>query len=430
MHRFADGTQDGHSSWRAQQLTAEGDTEHVELKAKAFDLVSQFVTPQLADVAPSATTDADGRFELAGIGADRMVELLVQRDGVETKHVLARTAPGETIDIKADGNFLLEDRKLYGAEFTLVAGPSRPIEGRVLDVDTGEPLVGAVVRTYAVHGERLSSSRNRRHFATVTDNEGRYRITGLPLGAGNKLVAFTVGDEPYVPIGAVADTSKGESPLAVDFRLKHGAWAEGSVFDAKTKAPLAGEVSYFILRDPEIEKAMPGLRHAFVDELYFAGVDGKFRVPVFPTRGVIAFRHTSTNGMTNYPRGAGAEAIEMTEDIGVPAIASMTHYIMADNFNSLAAVDPQEGERTVKIDIALSAGARLTVRPVDEQGKPLSGLEFYGRTEYFSWERGLGPVCEVQGLIPDEPRKIFFMIVDATWRAPPLLMNIPKTASR
>jgi hypothetical protein len=408
VHRFDDGKQLSNVQWHAQQMTARGETEDVELRAQAFALISQFAPPQLGDVAPSATTGPDGRFELAGIGADRMVELLVQGDGVETKLVIARTNHGETIDLKADGNFLLEDQKLYGPEFTLVVGPSKPIEGRVVDVDTGEPLAGAVVRTYVVHGERISSSRNRRHFATVTDNEGRYRIAGLPLGASNKLVAFTVGDEPYVPVGAVADTSKEQSPLKIDFRLKRGAWAEGRAYDANTKAPLAGQISYYILRDPKIEKAMPGLRHAFVDELYFAGVDGKFRVPVYPSRGVLAFRHTSMTGMTNYPRGAGADAIGMTEDVGVPAIPAMTHYVLADNYNALVAVEPKEGERTVKVDFTLVAGSRITVHPVDEQGQPLSGLEFHGRTEYYSWERGQGPVCEVQGLMPGESRKIVF----------------------
>src|SRR4029079_12978629 len=140
--------------------------------------------------------------------------------------------------------------------FTHIVAPSKPIEGHVLDIDSGQPIAGAVVRTYRIHGDRLASTRGREYVATISDSQGRYRINGLPLGKENGLVAFTTGDEPYVPIGHVVNTDVATASATQDFRLKHGVWAEGRVYDAATKNPLAGQLEYYLFRNAELERAI------------------------------------------------------------------------------------------------------------------------------------------------------------------------------
>jgi hypothetical protein len=103
----------------------------------------------------------------------------------------------------------------------VTVGPSHPVAGRVVDWETGKPIAGAVVRAFLVHGHRLTTSREREHFATTTDAQGRYQITGLPIGENNRLVAFTTGEAAYLPVAHQVDTltPPGESD-SQDFRLR------------------------------------------------------------------------------------------------------------------------------------------------------------------------------------------------------------------
>ena len=396
-----------------KDLAARGRDEiSINWRLRLDNLLHRFFPAQLASVAPAATSGADGNFELAGVGADRLAQLLIEGDGIASALVVARTTPGDTLTIAPAPGFGSEPDKLHGAEFTHVAGPSKPVEGRVLDLDTGEPLVGAFVRTYAVSGEQLHSTRDRQHFAAVTDAKGHYRVAGLPIGKENKLVAFTTGEAPYVPIGNVISTDVTTHSVEQDFRLKRGTWAEGRAYDAATKKPLAGEVEYFMFRNAELERAVPGLRNGFMDEHYSTSADGKFRVPVLATRGILAFRYAPSAGedRTKYPRGAGAEKIEGGKDIGGGAVHFLTipHYIMPSNYEFLAEIKPTEDQRTISVDFALSTGREISVHVVDEEGKPVSALEFYGHSDNSGWQHTVGPNCKVIALQPGKSRKIFF----------------------
>jgi beta-lactamase regulating signal transducer with metallopeptidase domain/protocatechuate 3,4-dioxygenase beta subunit len=224
---------------------------------------------QIREVLPSAVTDGDGKFELRDIGPKRLVQLLVEGDGIEATEIVARNEPGEKIVLDIDWIRPGKSVTVYPYEFLHAVGPAKPVTGRVLDLDSGEPIAGAVVRAFQVHGEPISTSREREHFAVRTDAEGRYRITGLPIGKENELVAFATGDVAYIPIGRDADTSAPGAELQVDFRLKRGVWAEGRVYDAETQKPFTGEISYYFFRDRKQEESIPGLKKAFIDGLYW-----------------------------------------------------------------------------------------------------------------------------------------------------------------
>src|SRR6185312_4214348 len=111
-----------------------------------------------------------------------------------------------------------------------------------------------------------------------------------------------------------------------DFSLKRGVWAEGRVYDAATKNPLAGQLGYYLFRNAELERAIPGLKDAFMDEHYFTDPDGKFRVPVLASRGILAFNYSPAGFDTEirYPRGAGADKFAGGTDMGgSPSFATL-----------------------------------------------------------------------------------------------------------
>ena len=79
---------------------------------------------------------------------------------------------------------------IYGATFEHVAGPTRPIEGIVRDIDTRKPLAGIMVR-----GER-SLGRPDRYVQAITDAQGHYRLVGLPRGREGNVRAVAPVDFP------------------------------------------------------------------------------------------------------------------------------------------------------------------------------------------------------------------------------------------
>ena len=395
-----------------QDLEARGrDKREIDWRLRLNELTHVSWPVQLPSIAPTAKTDADGKFELRSVGKDRIAQLLIEGDNIASAIVEVRSSPGETLTLAAAPNFGSEPDTLYATGFTHVAAPSKPLEGRVVDVDTSKPLAGAVVRTYAFHGAKLHTSRGREYLATRADADGHYRITGLPAGDENYLVAFTAGDEPYVPAGCKINTDVATATVQQDFKLKRGVWAQGRAYDATTKAPLPGALVYSIIRNPDLERAVPGLRFAYIDEHYFTDTDGRFRVPVLAARGILAFRYAPSTGKTMiYPRGAGAEKISGGVGKGDSLyFETIPTYLMAPNYQALAEVAPKEGQKSVEVDFALSTGRQITVQAVDESGKPVAELEVYGQNESWGWQHNSDSTCEVKALQPGKSRELYFL---------------------
>lgn len=376
------------------------------------DLLDVIEPVQLRDLLPMATTDASGQFELRNVGANRLVQLLVQGEGIESTDLVVRNQAGEAIVIEPDRH---SDEavayKVHPREFMQAIGPSKPVAGRVLDFDTGQPIAGAIVRAYLIEGSRLHSSREREEFATRTDSDGRYKISGLPIGKGNQLVALTMGDVPYIPVGHPIDTSKPGS-IQQDFRLKQGVWAEGRVFDAATNEPFTGSINYYRFRNRPLEKAIPGLFHAYVDGAYWTNGKGEYRVPVAPTRGILAFNYSGRGGghegIARFRRGYGADMIDGAEMMGsVKAFPTLPHYLTPTNYERVAEVDPKSGEKSVRVDMPLVASNPVAVRVIDGEGKPVKGCEVYGANERWGWELKEGSEFELQDLGSGERRKVF-----------------------
>jgi beta-lactamase regulating signal transducer with metallopeptidase domain/uncharacterized GH25 family protein len=399
------------SRYGVQEAEARG-VENAAWQTRVNDLLNVIEPVQLRDALPRATTDAEGRFELRDLGPKRLVQLLIEGEGIESTEIVVRNEPGEKIVLTSDRHERGGSQTVYPNEFLHAVGPSKPVEGRVLDLETGDPIADAVVRAFVIHGDRLSSSREREHFATRTDAAGRYRISGLPLGGGNQLVAFTMGDAPYIPVGHAADTSGAGAATELDFRLKRGVWAEGRVFDAATDKPFTGEITYYFFRNPELEAAISGLRAAYLDGRYWTNGKGEFRVPALPTRGVLAFRYDGRamdrDGIDRFARGFGADDIAGSEDLaGTKMFPTLPHYLMPQNYERVAEVPAAEGRDVVRVEMPLFASPSVTVRAVDPEGNAVTDFQVYGANERFGWQRQEGPQFEIQDLWPGEKRKVF-----------------------
>src|SRR5262249_58715045 len=141
--------------------------------------------------------------------------------------------PGETIEVPErkgppDRGEPRYGATYYGADFRHAAAPSRPIVGMVRDRDTGRPLAAVLIRSYML--------ATRPHYLrdivrTTTDAEGRYRLTGLPLGQGNRIMAVPGGDLPYPARAVDVPNATGLDPVTVDIDLRRGVVIEGKITD-------------------------------------------------------------------------------------------------------------------------------------------------------------------------------------------------------
>ncbi len=145
---------------------------------------------------PTVTADSDGRFVVRGIGREREVSLMVEGSSVRWTEVSALTRPGPAIKIvdlwRAKDPWI---ETYHGAEFTLTLPPSRPYVGFVRDRDTGRGVPGVSIESYRLADNPIS---NNRQVKARTDEDGHFRLEGMPIGAGNEVVLMPPEDEPYL----------------------------------------------------------------------------------------------------------------------------------------------------------------------------------------------------------------------------------------
>ncbi len=397
-----------------------GDTEQ-EIENKRIRAVSNLVNVieqvPLRDALPTATTDAEGRFELKGLPDHSLFELLVERPGFESTNLIVRNyGADEVVTVpQKQGYRHNPSSKMYPAKFQAVMGPSRTVSGTVTNLATRQPIAGALVRAIGVHGQRVTSSRERQHFATRTDAQGRYEIAGLPIGSGNRLEVFTTGDVPYVPAGSGVDTSKtsgGDTQVIQDFQLKIGIWAEGRVYEQATGEPFQGEISYYWFRNRDLEAEYPGVLRTRLDGRYLTDEDGQYRVPVLPTAGVIAFStgNRDHTRMAPYPRGYGEHELQSYRrpDGSFPYYDTAPYSLMPGNYNRLALVEPEPGQEAVHVDLPLLASQPIPVAIFAPDGTRADGeMEIYGGNERWGWQDQAARSFVVEDLLPDQRRKVF-----------------------
>ena len=188
---------------------------------------------------PTVQTDSEGRFELRGLGRDRQVELRVVQAELASSAISVLTRPTRPIRTRVS-TLMGRGERLYGSEFEYIASPGLTVEGVVRDSDSGEPIAGI-----GVQSDRLGEWGGAEgYLSTTTDEEGRYRLHGLPLGKDNRL-RIAGGDLPYLDESSIqVPASSTAREVACDIELKRGIWVTGRVTDEATGEPIPGRLHY------------------------------------------------------------------------------------------------------------------------------------------------------------------------------------------
>jgi RNA polymerase sigma factor (sigma-70 family) len=222
-----------------------------------------------------ATTDSGGKFKLMGFGRDRILTVKVHGPNVESKYFWVVARPGGP----ADGYIKTPDfnHGLYPPEVTVRLAPSRPLVGTVRDSKSGKPVPGVIVREESQH--RTSS---------ITDQEGRYRLEGVPK---KETYSFSVAPRKGVPYfdhtaEGISDTA-GFEPLETDMTITRGLELTGRIVD-KAGRPVRAQVFYH--PSPKNTNATDTSLGRIHTEGGRTTADGTFYLTVWPGRGIIDVR--------------------------------------------------------------------------------------------------------------------------------------------
>jgi len=365
-------------------------------------------TDVLPQIMTTAITDADGRVRLRGIGRERLAMLRIEGPTIESACMVhARTRPGPPLTMPYQTPWHPEEITYYGATFEHVAPASVPIVGTVRDKQSGKPLPGVTIQAHKLADNPVKSFVVAYYCRTTSDGKGRYRLTGMPIGKGNELLAVPPLGQPYLMSKKTVDVTPGDDSLQADFELKRGVLIRGRVTDAKTGAAVRYcTVDYYVLHNNPYYKEAPGFDGAFeVVGPYMTDQEGRYAVPGLPGRSIVAVR-VFPKSLTDYPLRAGVEKIPELSKAGGSYNKLAPAPLHLGITNALSLVDPAEGAETFELNFQLDPGQMLTGTVLDPEGKPLNGAHYRGATELGSWRLLDSARFSVNGYRPDKPRTL------------------------
>jgi RNA polymerase sigma factor (sigma-70 family) len=351
---------------------------------RVYRIDRQYLPRYTIAPALSATTDRNGRFALAGVGRERLVRLQLEGPTIISQrlHVFTRSMAPVAVPEREGNPQVGEPPSVityYGADFKHPAAPTRPIVGIVRDQETKQPLANVTVRSYA--------REHRRNFfgavhpvRTVTDQDGRYRLLGLPKGAGYFLAAVPKEDQPYVATRHEVQDGPGLDPVTVNIEMKRGIWIKGKITDKATGQPCQGTVEYFSMYTNPHLADYPGFGVVLMSELWAkAKADGSFRIAAVPGPGLLGVYYHHEPYLRANQRDDEFGTKEKTFNTSPYSIQ------FPSNYNALARIDPPKGSDAIRQDITLDPGWACTVHILNAQGQPLAGTRRIGLGDGFRW---------------------------------------------
>jgi RNA polymerase sigma factor (sigma-70 family) len=332
---------------------------------------------------PEATTDAQGRFQLEALDAERVVNLRVQ--GATIAYNMIEVITRRTEPIPARG-FPSQhgpgSQTVYGADFTLTASPCRVVDGVVRDAETKQPMPNVGIWSNTFAGSDFIGTKDLK---TTTDEQGRFRLVGLPKGRGNAIIVVPNDDQPYFMQVFTVPDAPGITPVFVEIALHKGIFIEGKVTDEVNGQPIPKAwMEYFPFLENKYAQATPGFEKdghvpaaSSVQDRYQTKSDGTYRLVGLPGRAIIGVVVYSEKP---YLQGAGSELIQGMDKHG--KFPTYRNPVGPSKLfpASMKEINPPEGTQVVRLDLELFSGAKVRVRVVDPQGRPVTGVEAAGRS--------------------------------------------------
>jgi RNA polymerase sigma factor (sigma-70 family) len=379
----------------------------------AETMMSKQLNLPLTEVLRVTRSDRDGRFEVKGAGADRLIGLEVTHPGMAQGRLLVITHEG--FDAKAANQAMAQRERgigqLYGPSFEYVAEPARALEGVIREAGTGKPVAGATVQVTA----------NTAVQAATSDAQGRYRILGLRKAPQYTLNVTAPSDAPLMGRWVKVADAVGLEAIHTDVELVRGVVITGRVYNKATGQSVKSQVHFAPLPENKFaaKSAAENTAYAFSED------DGRFHLVTVPGPGVLLAQALGTRPTINgvrvhpYPLNIYKLAEFSADDLkrvkvnseGLRAFAVVGGSLESlDMYNVCKVLDVKEDGGATRCDLAVDPGKDITVRLLDPQGQPLAGVIAAGVVAAPLNALSLKSAdCPVYALDPERPRRLLFL---------------------
>ncbi len=382
----------------------------------------QLYTPTCAGLPAKVIADKQGNFEIKGAGRGRLVSLRFEAPGIESASVRVATLPKlDPMSAARKGTTRVMAIRpvpdLYGPEFTHAAKPDAVISGRVTDAKTGKPLAKVQVTGSADQSWWENNS------STMTDADGRYRLTGVAKANVRKLTVWPGNNSPYLSSGVFVKDAAGLGETTVNITLTRGVLVKGRIIDQATGEPIMGAgVRYFPLAENKFYDKTPGSDiFRMGSASYSTKADGSFQLVALPGVGLITaqgdtrssrFRITYTQVRLDPADRLHAYRVG-GPGLGDSFLSADGHIESLIGQSAYKIIDPAEGDETLKVELKFDSGNAASGTVFDADGKPAEGVMAYGLTAIYDSPTKLkkGAFTAI-ALDPKHPRTIAFVDQD------------------
>jgi RNA polymerase sigma factor (sigma-70 family) len=365
----------------------------------------------------AATTDAKGRFTLAGIGRDRCPQLTISARGRASQVCIVALRPGFK-----PGPGGLTGSPVFGPEFTLPLAPSVPITGVVRDADK-KPLAGVrILGQPDLSDAGLSGYLVVPEVVAITDAEGRYTLDGVAKAKKYVILADPkAGAGPVHLFATRNDDAPGFAEVKADFDLPRGVVLTGQVTDKKTGQPVHAHVFYRPLWSNKWVDEHPGYDSPGIAPWYshdggWTDADGQFKLTAIPGPGIL---HVQVLGHEMEREYVTAKlAPEDNIDEVVDEVFGSRKFFKTrgqgghfdpGSLNAYRVLRIAADAKTFTADMTVVPGVNRTLKIVDADGKPVSGAWVLNDRVYGDGATKplTGSECLVTALDPEKPRLVY-----------------------
>jgi RNA polymerase sigma factor (sigma-70 family) len=339
-----------------------------------------------------ATTDADGRFRLLGLGpnAPAAFEIADPR--------FAR----QEFAFHAEGINARKAQQVLRPSTTVTLLPAQALDFHVVHADDGQPVAGARVD---IQSSGVRRSAYTGEIAGVrTDGQGRARVVPWP-GDRFMIRVHPLEGEPYLPASLNIEWPKAAVQHSVEAKLQRGEIVRGRLIEDPAGTPVAGgRVVYHQTRRGNPRP----LRLPSIEAV--SGSDGTFTlvVPTGPGHLLV--------------QGPSADYLHVATsfvELGIGIRPSFRMYPDAH-----ARLDIKDGEAPRPLELRLRRGVTLEGRVVAPDGTPVAEAYAFGRSYVPYRDRGFPfvgfngspPLLEVKdgrfaipGCDPEKPVAFYFL---------------------
>jgi RNA polymerase sigma factor (sigma-70 family) len=377
--------------------------------------------PTLGGLPESVTADADGKFEIKGVGRGRLLGLVFEGTGIET--AACRVVLDPKFDPKVveqptrgtmPGGTFQPGPALYGPTFTHAGNPSQPVVGTVTDATTGKPLAGV-----RVLGNVAGPFWYENNSTTKTGGDGMFTLHGVAKADKVSLWVSAAKNQPYLSYYTTVAGKPGLTEIAADLKLTRGVRVKGRVVEKESGKPVAGAaLQYTALADNKHYAAWMGDRRASGGVANITAADGRFEFTALPGAGVV-LAQGETRGRTagtSYTQVRVAKPdlpradLSNVTGLGETFTAAAGHIITLHSISGYAIIDPKPTDDTAEVTIEFDRGKTATGTVVGPDGKPAAGVTAYKLTACYDVPQKLkdGAFTAI-ALEADRPRTLLFV---------------------